>query len=85
MSEDFIKDKFEDHERRLRLLEENNKLLIEISCEVKNMKQDVGEINKKLKDKDETTKKDIKGWITFILQTILTILLGFMAIKLGLK
>lgn len=85
MSNDLIEATFKEHERRIRLLEENNKLLTEISCKVESVEKDVGEINLKLQNKEEAREKDIKGWITFILQAILTILIGYMAIKLGLK
>lgn len=85
MSDDLIQKTFDDHERRIRLLEDNNKILMEINFEVKNMKQDIGEINKKLASKEEAKQKDIKGWITFLLQAAVTILIGYIAIKLGLK
>ena len=39
----------------------------------------------KLDNRDETQKKDVKGWISFFIQAILTILIGYIAIKLGLK
>ena len=85
MSNDLIEATFKDHERRIRLLEENNKLLTEISCKVENVEKDVGEINSKLAKKDDEKEKDVKGWIKFFLEAILTILIGYIAIKVGLK
>lgn len=85
MSNDAIERTLNEHERRIRLLEENNKLLTEISCKVKNVEKDVGEINSKLAEKEKEKEKDVKGWIKFILELILTILIGYIAVKIGLK
>ena len=50
-----------------------------------NLETSVKSINQKLDEQENAKEKDIKSWITFILQGILTILLGYVAIKLGLK
>lgn len=85
MSNDAIERTLDEHERRIRLLEENNKLLTKIDLKVENMEKNVGAINSKLKEKDDEKQKDIKGWIKFFLEAILTILIGYIAIKVGLK
>lgn len=85
MSDDLIKEKFDNHEQRLNQLEKNTKILETMNYRMGNLETSVKSINKKLDEKEETEKKDVKSWITFIMQGILTILLGYVAIKLGLK
>ena len=85
MSDDLIKEKFANHEERIENLEKNTKILETMNYRLGEMEKSVNSINKKLDEKDETQKKDIKGWITFLLQAILTILIGYVAIKIGLK
>ena len=85
MSDDLIKEKFDNHEKRISILEKNTKILETMNYRIGEMEKSVNSISKKLDNKDETQKKDIKGWISFFIQAILTILLGYIAIKLGLK
>lgn len=85
MSDDLIKARFDNHEERLEQLEKNTKILETMNYRIGQMEESVKSINSKLDRKDETQKKDIKGWISFFIQAILTILLGYIAIKMGLK
>lgn len=85
MSDDLIKEKFDNHEQRLNQLEKNTKILETMNYRMGNLETSVKSINQKLDEQENAKEKDIKSWITFILQGILTILLGYVAIKLGLK
>lgn len=85
MSDDLIKEKFDNHEKRISILEKNTKILETMDYKIGLMEKSIYSINQKLDNRDETQKKDIKGWISFLIQAILTILLGYIAIKLGLK
>ena len=85
MSDDLIKEKFENHEERISSLEKNTKILETMNFRIGSMEKSIESINNKLDKKDEVKTKDIKGWISFFIQAILTILIGYIAIKLGLK
>ena len=85
MSDDLIKEKFDNHEQRLNQLEKNTKILETMNYRMGNLETSVKSINQKLDEQENAKEKDVKSWITFILQGILTILLGYVAIKLGLK
>lgn len=85
MSEDLIKEKFDNHEERISQLEKNTKILETMNYRIGSMEKNIEGINKKLSNKEEVKQKDIKGWISFFIQAILTILIGYIAIKLGLK
>lgn len=85
MSDDLIKDKFENHEDRITQLEKNTKILETMNYKIGEMENNIKSINNKLDSKEEVKQKDIKGWISFFMQAILTIVIGYIAIKLGLK
>ena len=85
MSDDLIKEKFENHEDRISQLEKNTKILETMNYRIGEMEDNIKSINNKLDVKEEVKQKDIKGWISFILQAILTIVIGYIAIKLGIK
>ena len=85
MSDDLIKEKFENHEKRISILEKNTKILETMNYRIGQMDENIKSINNKLDKKEEVKTKDIKGWISFFIQAILTILIGYIAIKLGLK
>lgn len=85
MSDDLIKEKFENHEDRISQLEKNTKILETMNYRIGEMENNIKSINNKLDVKEEVKQKDIKGWISFFMQAILTIIIGYIAIKLGLK
>ena len=85
MSDDLIKEKFDNHEKRISILEKNTKILETMNYRIGQMDENIKSINNKLDKKEEVKTKDIKGWISFFIQAILTILIGYIAIKLGLK
>lgn len=85
MSEDLIKERFENHEERISQLEKNTRILETMNYRIGQMENNIKSINDKLDVKEEVKQKDIKGWISFFMQAILTIVIGYIAIKLGLK
>lgn len=85
MSDDLIKEKFDNHEERISNLEKNTKILETMNYRIGSMEKSIDSINRKLDTKEEVQKKDVKGWISFIIQAVLTVLIGYIAIKLGLK
>lgn len=85
MSDDLIKERFENHEERISQLEKNTRILETMNYRIGEMENNIKSINNKLDAKEEVKQKDIKGWISFFMQAILTIVIGYIAIKLGLK
>ena len=85
MSDDLIKEKFDNHEERITSLEKNTKILETMNYRIGSMEESIKSINNKLDKKEEVKTKDIKGWISFFIQAILTILIGYIAFKLGIK
>ena len=85
MSDDLIKEKFDNHEERISDLERNTKVLETMNYRLGQMEQSVKSINSKL---DGTLGEKGKKWdklIDYIFYAILAILLGYVAVKLGLK
>lgn len=85
MSDDLIKERFENHEDRISQLEKNTRILETMNYRIGEMENNIKSINNKLDVKEEVKQKDIKGWISFFMQAILTIVISYIAIKLGLK
>ena len=85
MSEDLIKEKFDNHEERISSLEQNTKILETMNYRIGQMEGSIKSINSKL---DGSINEKGKKWdklIDYIFYAILGILLGYIAIKLGLK
>lgn len=85
MSDDLIKEKFDNHEERISDLERNTKVLETMNYRLGQMETSVKSINSKL---DGTLNEKGKKWdklIDYIFYAILALLLGYVAVKLGLK
>ncbi len=85
MSDDLIKEKFDNHEERISDLERNTKVLETMNYRLGQMETSVKSINNKL---DGTLNEKGKKWdklIDYIFYAILALLLGYVAVKLGLK
>ena len=85
MSEDLIKEKFDNHEERISSLEQNTKILETMNYRIGQMEGSIKSINSKL---DGSINEKGKKWdklIDYIFYAILGLLLGYIAIKLGLK
>ena len=85
MSDDLIKEKFENHEERISDLEKNTKILETMNYRLGQMESSVKSINSKL---DGTLNEKGKKWdklIDYIFYAVLGILLSYIAYQLGIK
>ena len=85
MSDDLIKEKFDNHEERISSLEQNTKILETMNYRIGQMEGTIKSINQKL---DGSINEKGKKWdklIDYIFYAILALLLGYVAVKLGLK
>ena len=96
MSEDLIKEKLENHEKRIESLENNTSDIKTIIYRLDNMDKRFDTMNNKfnnveskidfaLKKDDENKSKKWDKLIEYIFYAILGILLAYIAYKLGLK
>ena len=90
--DDLIKEKFnnqqksiDNHETRITYLEKNTAILEKMDYRIGNVEKSITQIDSKLDQKQNEKQKDIKSCISFFIEAILTILIGYIAIKLGLK
>lgn len=75
----------DDHERRLDVLEKNTAILQRMDLQLKNVETDVKEIKATISD---TSKEKGKKWdklIDYLFYFIIATILGYVAIKLGIK
>lgn len=85
MSDDLIKEKFDNHEERISDLEKNTKILETMNYRLGQMESSVKSINSKL---DGTLNEKGKKWdklIDYIFYAVLGILLSYIAYQLGIK
>ena len=85
MSEDLIKEKFDNHEERISSLEQNTKILETMNYRIGQMEGSIKSINSKL---DGSINEKGKKWdklIDYIFYAILGILLAYIAYQLGIK
>ena len=85
MSDDLIKEKFDNHEERISDLEKNTKILETMNYRLGQMEASVKSINSKL---DGTLNEKGKKWdklIDYIFYAVLGILLSYIAYQLGIK
>lgn len=85
MSEDLIKEKFENHEERITALEHSTKILETMNYRIGQMETTIKSINEKL-DKGNSEKG--KKWdklVDYLFYFIVAIILGYVAYKLGIK
>lgn len=85
MSDDLIKEKFENHEERITDLERNTKILETMNYRLGQMEASVKSINSKL---DGTLNEKGKKWdklVDYLFYAILGILLTYIAYQLGIK
>lgn len=85
MSDDLIKEKFDNHEERISSLEQNTKILETMNYRIGQMEGSIKSINSKLDNKQEEKGKKWDKLIDYIFYGILGLLLGFIAVKVGLK
>lgn len=85
MSEDLIQATFKNHEDRIKRLEENTKILETMNYKITSMEENIKSINKKL---DERIGEKGKKWdklVDYLFYFVIATILGYVAIKLGLK
>lgn len=85
MSEDLIKEKFENHEERITSLEHSTKILETMNYRIGQMETTIKSINEKL-DKGNSEKG--KKWdklVDYLFYFIVALILGYVAYKLGIK
>ena len=85
MSDDLIKEKFDNHEERISDLEKNTKILETMNYRLGQMEASVKSINNKL---DGTLNEKGKKWdklIDYLFYFILAALLSYICYSLGIK
>ena len=85
MSEDLIKEKFNNHEERIEQLEKNTKILETMNYRIGQMETTIKSINSKLDNREEEKGKKWDKLIDYLFYFIVAIILGYVAYKLGIK
>ena len=85
MSDDLIKEKFENHEDRISNLEKNTKILETMNYRMGQMEENLKSINKKLDNSQNEKGKKWDKLIDYLFYAILGLLLGYIAYQLGIK
>lgn len=85
MSDDLIKEKFDNHEERINSLEKSTKVLETMNYRLGQMETTIKSINTKL---DNTENEKGKKWdklIDYLFYFFVALILGYVAYKLGIK
>ena len=85
MSEDLIEATFKNHEDRIKRLEENTKILTTMEVKLSSMEKNIDSINKKLEEKLEAKGKKWDKLVDYLFYFIIAAILGYVAVKVGLK
>lgn len=85
MSDDLIKEKFNNHEERIEQLEKNTKILETMNYRIGQMETTIKSINNKLDNKEEEKGKKWDKLIDYLFYFIVALILGYVAYKLGIK
>ena len=85
MSDDLIKEKFEDHERRIINLEQSTKILSVMEIKLSSMEENIKSINKKLDEKIGEKGKKWDKLIDYLFYAVLGIMISYIAFKIGAK
>lgn len=85
MSDDLIKDKFENHEKRISILERNTKILETMDYKIGEMEKNLKSINSKLENNQNEKGKKWDKLIDYLFYFILAILLSYICYSLGIK
>lgn len=85
MSDDLIKEKFDNHEERITNLEKNTKILETMNYRIGQMEESVKSINKKLDGKIDEKGKKWDKLIDYLFYFILATLLSYICYSLGIK
>lgn len=85
MSEDLIKEKFENHEERITSLEHSTKVLETMNYRLGQMETTIKTINTKLDSKESEKGKKWDKLIDYLFYFVIAVILGYVAYKLGIK
>ena len=85
MSDDLIKARLDNHEERLEQLEKNTKILETMNYRIGQMEESVKSINTKLDSKINEKGKKWDKLVDYLFYFVIATILGYLAIKLGLK
>lgn len=85
MSEDLIKEKFDNHEERITSLEHSTKILETMNYRLGKMEETIKSINGKLDSKENEKGKKWDKLIDYLFYFIIALILSYVAYKLGIK
>ena len=85
MSEDLIKEKFDNHEERITSLEQSTKILETMNYRIGQMETTIKSINQKLDSREDEKGKKWDKLIDYLFYFIVALILGYVAYKLGIK
>lgn len=85
MSEDLIKEKFDNHEERITTLEHSTRVLETMNYRLGQMETTIKTINTKLDNKENEKGKKWDKLIDYLFYFIIALILGYVAYKLGIK
>lgn len=85
MSEDLIKEKFDNHEERITSLEHSTKILETMNYRIGQMETTIKSINSKLDGKENEKGKKWDKLIDYLFYFIIALILSYVAYKLGIK
>lgn len=85
MSEDLIKEKFDNHEERITSLEHSTKILETMNYRLGKMEETIKSINTKLDNKESEKGKKWDKLIDYLFYFVIATILGYLAYKLGIK
>ena len=85
MSEDLIKEKFDNHEERITSLEHSTKILETMNYRIGQMETTIKSINTKLDNKEDEKGKKWDKLVDYLFYFIVALILSYVAYKLGIK
>lgn len=85
MSEDLIKEKFDNHEERITTLEHSTRVLETMNYRLGQMETTIKTINTKLDNKENEKGKKWDKLIDYLFYFIVALILSYVAYKLGIK
>ena len=85
MSEDLIKEKFDNHEERISSLEQSTRILETMNYRLGQMETTIKSINQKLDSKESEKGKKWDKLIDYLFYFVIAAILGYVAYKLGIK
>ncbi len=85
MSEDLIKEKFDNHEERITSLEHSTRVLETMNYRLGQMETTIKAINTKLDNQDDEKGKKWDKFVDYIFYFIIAAILSYLAYELGIR